>query len=194
MKPYIRLIGIALLLSSISLYAALRLELPKAKTEVEFLATGTPSSIKIKGKSKDGSSTSGTFTFNEHNVSGNASLPLISLDTGIELRTRHMQEKYLETNKWPMASLTLTKLALPNAISEKQFSDKDVPFEGKLTLHGIEKPIQGTVDVAKDGTKITAKFRFKLLLSNFGIEIPKYLGITVAEDVATTVDLSGHLN
>jgi hypothetical protein len=52
-------------------------------------------------------------------------------------------------------------------------------------LHGKEQGVKGTY-LAKDG-KIDAKFQIKL--TDFGIEIPSYLGITVAETVDVQVAL-----
>ncbi|MBK7889972.1 MAG: YceI family protein [Bdellovibrionales bacterium] len=58
-----------------------------------------------------------------------------------------------------------------------------VPFQGKLSLHGVEKPITGIaeVDTTKDSPSVSTEF--KVLVSDFKIDIPTYLGIKVADEV-----------
>ena len=96
------------------------------------------------------------------------------------MRDRHMKEKYLETAKYPNADLELAPCAL---------GDSETKCDGRLTLHGVTKPVSVHVKSSPAGDKrrkIDAGFSVKL--SDFGIAIPKFANVTVAEEVEITVD------
>jgi polyisoprenoid-binding protein YceI len=63
-----------------------------------------------------------------------------------------------------------------------------------LKLHGVEKPVSGTFDLSGSGAspKLAAKFAIKL--SDFGIGIPSFAGVTMADEVAVTVLSSPRLS
>lgn len=150
---------------------------------VEFHATGHPSALKIVGK---GMSPKGSFTMKGKVVSGSAHFELTSLDTGIDMRTRHMKEKYLEVQKFPEATLTLTKMELPQDFSgDASFSQ--VPFIGKLSLHGVEHVVTGTADVSRHGNQATVSANFGLKIADYAIALPNFAGITMADDVQIAV-------
>jgi polyisoprenoid-binding protein YceI len=56
------------------------------------------------------------------------------------------------------------------------------PFTGKLTLHGVEKPIEGVANKSSIGWS----FAIKLNTKDFGITQASYKGITVAETIILT--------
>jgi polyisoprenoid-binding protein YceI len=158
------------------------------KSAVEFLAIGRPSALRIVGKGKGAT---GRLTESSGKAAGEMSFDLNSLDTGITLRDKHMKEKYLETGKFPTAVLKLESFALPKDATAARFATPGIPFTGKLTLHGIERPVSGTADLSRDGETASALASFKIKLTDYGVDIPKFAGITVAEDVDVKVDLHG---
>ena len=158
-------------------------DLKQGTGSVEFHATGHPSALKIVGK---GEKAVGHFVLDGDTVSGDSSFHLASLDTFNETRNHHMKEKYLEVDKFPEAKLTLGKLKLPKMLIQN-VSLKDVPFEGKLSLHGVEKPVKGTVNIERKGDQLTVTAQFGLKILDFGITLPTFLGITMADDVQVTV-------
>ena len=131
----------------------------------------------------------GSFEATSHSLSGTASsmpggyaadkitLPIASLKTGIELRDKHMSQKYLESAKFPMATLT-------------QASGKDGKFSAKLELHGRTRDISGSYDLrsAPDGSKYL-EARFKTSLSTFEIEEASYMGVGVEDEVEVTAKI-----
>lgn len=151
---------------------------------VEFRATGHPSALKIVGK---GSAPKGEFSLNGTQVRGTALFDLTSLDTGIGVRTRHMKEKYLETEKYHDAKLTITQMELPKSVTPGQVSAEQVPFTGTLALHGVEKPVSGTATLKQNGDKLSVDAQFGLKLSDYQINIPVFAGITVADEVQVSV-------
>lgn len=170
------------------------LDLENTKSRVEFLSIGNPGAIKIRGKlSEEKPVLKGTLRLDGSALSGTATVLLDSFDTGIELRNKHMKEKYLETQKWKTAELTLTKMTLPDACLQKECEPSKVPFEGTLALHGVNKPVSGVAGVKKTANELEANFEFKFPLSEFGIETPNFMGVTVAKEVTVSVAVNGNL-
>lgn len=141
---------------------------------VEFEAIGRPSLLKIRGK---GTGPQGSITVKDGKTVGVLSFDMTSLDTGIEVRTRHMKERYLHVDKNPKAVLKL------ESASQGQFS-------GELELHGVKKPVQGTYTVSseKDGA-VALQAEFKLKISDFAIEVPTYAGITISDTTTVQVNV-----
>ncbi len=154
---------------------------------VEFNAVGRPSALKIRGK---GAAPKGTLTVEGTALSGAATFSLDSLDTGIKLRNEHMKKKYLETEKYPEAKVTFAKLSLPDSLKADGAVAEKVPFQGTLSLHGVEKPISGTAKIERKGGQVQLAADFGLKISDFGIATPGFAGITMAEDVQVLVQLA----
>jgi polyisoprenoid-binding protein YceI len=154
---------------------------------IEFFATGRPSALRIHGKGKG---PDGTITVAEGVVTGALAFDLDSLETGIGLRDRHMKETYLETSRYPRASLTLKQLDASRLPQASSFAPVTVPFEGTLSLHGVERPVTGQAKVSRDGARISSTATFAINLGEFGIAVPSYLGITVAEKVEVKATFS----
>lgn len=169
---------------------ALRVESGK----VSFLAIGRPSFLKIRG---EGSAPEAMLKIEQvkknSTLSGTAKLTVDSFDTGIKKRNEHMKEKYLETAKYPQAEFTLNPITLPQGFFNREYSEK-LPFQGTLKLHGVEKPIQSTVEIKKSGETLQASTTFQILLQDYAIDLPSFAGITVANEVDVTVEFSGVLN
>jgi polyisoprenoid-binding protein YceI len=165
-------------------------KLSESAGSTEFLAVGHPSALKVVGK---GPSPKGDVAIEPGKISGTATFDLQSLDTGIETRNEHMKTKYLETGKFPQSSLKIVKLAVPANATTADFSAASAPFEGMLTLHGVEKPITGTADVKRSGAQLDLVVHFSLKISDYGIPTPGYAGITMADEVQVTVKDSAAL-
>lgn len=169
-------------LSSVS--SALTLEAAKGKTE--FLAIGRPSAIKISGK---GLGPAGNLTFKKEQdqvlLNGEAVMDLSSLDTGIGMRDHHMKEKYLQVDKFKDAVLVFkdAKIAL-----ELLKTGGEAKLPATLKLHGQEKPVSVVMTIQVLEGKIKTSSKFSLNLSKYEIDIPKFSGITVADEVQITTD------
>lgn len=161
-------------------WAAVQVDLAQQKSDVEFFAIGKPSLLKINGT---GGKLIGNLELDKNQVKGRLKVNLDDFTTGIDLRDRHMKEKYLETAKYSEAWIEVDKIDLPENFLTVKKVYSAVPFQGKLSLHGVEKPIKGTADVdtSKDSPSISTEF--KVLVSDFKIDIPTYLGIKVADEV-----------
>jgi len=167
-----------LLLPSVALATGLRSE----SGEVEFLAVGKPSMLKIHGKAENPEA---HLSVNGGDLNGSVSMEMEKFSTGIGLRDKHMKEKYLETAAHPKARLTLKNAKVGSGFAESLTNPAEA-FEGILSFHGQDRPVKGSFSV--EAGKMSAKF--PLPLTDFGVEIPTYLGVTVAETVDVSVNLA----
>lgn len=162
--------------------AAVKLTLDRNASSAEFLAVGRPSTLKIRGtKAKP----EGQLTINGESVQGEISLNLSEFETGIGLRDRHMKEKYLEVEKegFQKSKLKIKSIALP-ATFWKSPSPQSALFKGTLFLHGVEKEIEGHIEIAEAAKdELTGLAKFTIMLPEYGIAIPSFSGVTVAEKV-----------
>jgi polyisoprenoid-binding protein YceI len=128
-----------------------------------------------------------TSASNAEALDGTLAVDLRALDTGIGLRNQHLREKYLEVDKGQgFDTATLSEIDL------KGFT-VDAPqgkgsFTGLLTLHGASKPVSGVVDVHEMGVTLRVKASFPVLLSDYGIRKPRYLGVGVKDTVQVEVN------
>jgi polyisoprenoid-binding protein YceI len=106
---------------------------------------------------------------------------LKSLTTGIALRDGHMRDKYLEVEKYPE-----TKLEVPVANLKVPAPGSSIESEtkGQLTLHGQTKevPFKYKATCKPDNT-CDASGTAAININDFGIVVPKYLGVTMKPDV-----------
>ncbi|RYG63316.1 YceI family protein, partial [bacterium] len=136
--------------------------------QVTFLATG-PGGLKIEGK---------TSELNVAEEGGNVkiSVPLANVDTGINLRNKHMREKYLETDKFPNAELTVARSALQLPEDGKEVSGT---ANGQLTIHGQTKPVAVRYTNRRSGKTYDVQGSTRVNMNEYGVTVPSYLGVTV---------------
>lgn len=160
--------------------------LANQESKVEFLAVGKPTILKIRGT---GGSAKGKLESDNGTISGEIIVPILPMTTGVGLRDEHMKSKYLESEKYPDAVLSISDLKLAEDPFSKSMSLKAVPFHGKLKIHGMEKEVSGTLDIDSDASKISIMAKTKTTISAHNIAVPTYLGIKVADEVEIFADL-----
>ena len=117
---------------------------------------------------------------------GSLAVDLRTLDTGIGLRNEHLRETYLEVTKGPgFDTATLSQIDL-------QGVSPDAPegkgsFTGALTLHGVTKSVSGSLDVRQSGAALRVKAAFPVILTDYSIRQPRYLGVGVKDTVTVEV-------
>jgi polyisoprenoid-binding protein YceI len=142
----------------------------------KFSGTG-PAGFKLEGKTNE-------LSVKDDGQKVTFVVPLATLKTGIDLRDRHMREKYLQTDKYPHAVLVVpwSNIRLPdNGQSVTQ------TVTGQMTLHGKTKDVPVTYTVRKNGDVHQTTGKVPLNIKEFGIDIPSYLGVTVKPDIETEV-------
>jgi polyisoprenoid-binding protein YceI len=134
--------------------------------EVSFTATG-PAGLKIVGNTSQ-------LSVKEDGANVVVTVPLGAVDTGIALRNKHMKEKYLETDKYPNAELTVARASVKEGSGSAQ---------GTMKIHGQSKPVTFTYNAKKAGAGFAVDGTVKLNIKEFGIDVPSYLGVTVKPEV-----------
>lgn len=167
-------------------------KLDLAGGQVEFLAVGRPSAVKIRGKTSSDKkdALTGVLKVQGLSVTGEAKYDLDALETGIGLRDRHMKEKYLEVPKYPTAVFKLTKFTLPQAFVDGDFDAEEEPFTGSLTFHGVTQEVSSGANLKRQGNRLFIDFIFPVKVTQYKIPVPSFMGITVGDDVKVTVKVS----
>ena len=148
----------------------------RAPAQVSFVALG-PAGLRIEGKSND-------LQVTDRPDALVVTVPLAKLETGISLRDHHMQEKYLESQRYPNAQLAVARSAIkfPTA---GQTTEGTVP--ATLALHGKSKTVPVHYKATRNGNAYDVKGDLKVDFREFGIEVPNYLGATVKPPVDVNV-------
>lgn len=146
--------------------------------KVVFYATGSPGFLDIEGATSD-------IAASDDGTNLRFTVRLDTITTGIELRDTHMREKFMQTVQFPTADLVVPRAAIawPSDTGSAVTGTIDAPF----TAHGVTQSVhvEYTVRKSKTGWRVSAKFPFDI--SRHGIEVPSYLGVTVAPTMRAEV-------
>jgi len=167
-----RSIGIAvLLLSGLSVAAP-----PPVHGQVTFTAHG-PAGLKIAGHSS-------ALSVKEDDRALSFTLELATLETGIEVRDRHMRDD-LQVQTFPTAELRIDRGRLQMPPHGGQVKGT---CPGALTLHGQSHDVAVSYE-ARSGHGYEVSGSFQIDLRDYGIAPPTYLGVSVKPDVQVVADL-----
>jgi polyisoprenoid-binding protein YceI len=165
------ILGVAGGLLAVSGVAAAGFSKP-SDTRVTFHAVG-PAGLKIEGSTNE-------LALVEEGDNLVIVVPLGKLQTGIDVRDRHMKDKYLEVDKYPQAKLSVARTVLKLPAAGAKLAG-DAP--GTLTLHGQTKPTQVHYEIKNDGAGYSVDGAVHANMNDVGITVPVYLGVTVKPDV-----------
>jgi polyisoprenoid-binding protein YceI len=126
----------------------------------------------------------------EDSIVVSVDVDLTRLDTGIELRNKHMRDNHLHTGHHPKASFrggAVSEASAPALAAGRKVTLK---LSGSLDLHGVQKPVVLPVDLTlgPDGALHVAA-RFQVKLADFGIPRPQFLVMKLDEVQHIEVDL-----
>lgn len=112
---------------------------------------------------------------------------MASLDTGIGLRDDHLRGSYLEVERGPAFRLAvLSGIALREPPPDRD-SHHETAFTGTLTLHGVEREVEGEAALRRRDGRMRVEATLSLSLEAFDIPPPRYLGVGVRDEVRITV-------
>jgi polyisoprenoid-binding protein YceI len=102
------------------------------------------------------------------------------------LMREHFNEKYLESEKFPMSTFNGKVVGFNASAAGSQ----NVRAVGKLTIHGVTRDVDipGTIEFAAGKVLVHAKFIVKL--EDYKITIPRLVWQNIAEHIEVTVDLT----
>lgn len=119
--------------------------------------------------------------------SGELRVDLATLDSGIELRNSHLRDTYLELERGSaFQHAVLSDIALDDplpAVADRH----GTAFTATLSLHGVDRPIEGDVELRRRETGMRVQATFSVSLEAFDIPPPRYLGVGVRDNVEVTV-------
>jgi len=111
---------------------------------------------------------------------------LASLDTGIDLRNRHMRDDYLEVGQYPYAKFS----GVLARVEDADDGGLRVTASGTLRIHGVDRGVRLPCEVRPDGDGYGARCAFDVLLSDFDISIPKLMFLKLANRIRLEVAFS----
>ena len=111
---------------------------------------------------------------------------LDGLDTGIGLRNRHMREEYLETDKYPLARYT----GKVGKVDSSQSNAYQVTTSGKLSIHGVDRPVTITGLVSKQGDHFRVQSDFDVKLTDYSIKVPSMMFLKLNEIIRIVLDFN----
>jgi polyisoprenoid-binding protein YceI len=127
---------------------------------------------------------------NLSNVSGEFSVPVRSLRTGIDLRDEHLRsDSWLDAERNP--NITLEISSMEGASSLPANEPTQVRLRGSFTIHGVSRPvtINATVRWIPDENELRAQARFTVRLTDHDISVPAPVRLKVANEIAVNVRL-----
>ena len=115
-----------------------------------------------------------------------AKIPVTSFVFKDKLMQEHFNENYLESDKYPYASLTGV---IDENIDFTKDGVYDVTVKGTFEIHNVKvaKEVKGKLTI-KNGVPVNATAKFDIKLADHKIQIPSLLGANIAE--AEAVDLN----
>lgn len=151
---------------------------PSQEGEAKFVARG-PAGWKIVGTTKE-------LSVKDDGKTLVVAVSLEHLTTGLGLRDRHMRDKYLEVARFPTAAIDVARSAVT--------IPKDKAVSGDATgvwkMHGKSKTIPFHYQAKRAGDRVEVSANAQLDFRDFGIAVPKFMGMTVKPNVTVNVTFS----
>lgn len=147
-------------------------------------------------------------------VEGVVEVDTESLDTGLGLRDRHMREKYLETERFPVARFELREVTAARVLSTESNGDvveqavaglasgveTHLTVKGTFEIHGVRQEIEVedvvvTLDPelpgadVRGGEMLRIQAAFTVRLADYDVARPKLMFMRLAEDVLIRIDV-----
>ncbi len=98
------------------------------------------------------------------------------------LMQEHFNENYMESSKYPKAKFK-GQLNDSSKVNLKTDGIYTVDVTGILEIHGIEKELTTTTTFEVSNGEIVAKCLLKVLVADFGIEIPSVVKDNIAKEI-----------
>jgi len=117
-----------------------------------------------------------------------AEVPVKSLGTGMGIRDSHMRKRVFTTEDGQVPDL---KFSADKAVCAKAAARQSTcELSGNLAIRGTARPFTVVLKVSEDGDTFRAVGDGTVTLSAYGIERPSQLGVTTADDVKLSFDLT----
>lgn len=125
------------------------------------------------------------YDINENRIVAKVLIKAFKFDKA--LMQEHFNENYLESDKYPKA-IFKGKIAGGLKNSGKTNWQQTVFIEGKLTIHGVNKPIKEKVNLSLNEGELAVKTSFYINIKDYEIDIPSTVINNISEKVKITID------
>ncbi len=102
------------------------------------------------------------------------------------LMEEHFNENYMESTKFPKSNFS-GKISDPGKVNFSKDGTYPVNVEGDLTIHGISRKINAPATIKITGGKISAESTFKILMSDYKVEIPGVVADKISKEATIEV-------
>jgi polyisoprenoid-binding protein YceI len=109
-----------------------------------------------------------------------------SLDTGNSTRDGIMRSDHLETARFPTIDFLLTAV---DGVTH-QGETWEFTASGTLSLHGVSREIRLALRASQEGDAVRLAGRLPLKMTDYGIRIPRFLFLTVDDEVMVSFDVT----
>ncbi|MBK6987795.1 MAG: YceI family protein [Bacteroidetes bacterium] len=113
-------------------------------------------------------------------------IPIRNFKFAKELMQEHFNEKYMESEKYPMASF---KGIITDDVDISKDGEVQATAKGIISIHGVEKEMTLTGTMKRTGNSISLISDFKIAIKDFNITVPKLLFENIAEVIDVHVAL-----
>jgi len=114
-----------------------------------------------------------------------ASILMKSFNFEKALMQEHFNENYVESDKFPKATFSGT---FDSEVDFTKLGEITVTTSGKLTIHGVTKPMTATLQMNITDSQITASTKMLVKVADYEIDIPKVVASNIAEEIEITAD------
>ncbi len=102
------------------------------------------------------------------------------------LMQEHFNENYIESEKFPKATLIGS---LSGDVNFSKMGIYNLSVKGKLKMHGVEQVISVPIELnILEDLSVSLKTDFLVKLEDFGIRIPKLMFTRIAEEIKVSVE------
>ncbi len=134
------------------------------------------------------SGVSGTLSFDDQTgeiLKAEVDVDLATIDSGNGLRDGRMRNEFLQTDKFPKATLTIDKLeGYPKFSEWKKWGTKQTgKIYGQLTIRNITRPVIWDAEAIYLGKELRVNAKGQIKMTDFGITPPSLAFVTVDDSV-----------
>lgn len=97
-----------------------------------------------------------------------------------KLMQKHFNEKYLESQQYPKAVFWGTITGLSTDLLGKK--PQEFQLSGELTIHGNTQPFEDSIQLSKNGDRLSCSIKFIVRTEDHKIKVPRVLFKKVAEE------------
>jgi len=164
------------------------LVVPDAGSRVQFLSKAPMETFSGKTRSLQGNVTLDPDSLGD-SLRVVVEVEMASLDTGIDMRNRHMRENHLHTDQYPKAIFRGGRLADLSSPQLTPGTPVTGTLAGTLELHGTTRPVEIPFEMTLAGGSLHVTCRFEISLADYGIPRPQFLVMRLDDVQRVTVEL-----